>query len=160
FGGSFLRAFSTVVPAGNVNVSSAIVTTIDGGIPPTGSTTSAQQTTIVPLQVQVAPSFPGGNAIDFRDQSGFRLTLGRWLDDEKGGGVEANFFWLPRHSVTLSNVLNPQIITVDTGIPQQQITVSSATGTTPATVVGPTTISTVLFTANLSSSLTASTSNE
>src|SRR5262249_13688250 len=49
FGGSFLRAFSTVVPAGDVDVKSAIVTTVDGGTPPpvTARTTSAQQTTTV-----------------------------------------------------------------------------------------------------------------
>lgn len=153
FGGSFLRAFSTTVPAGNVTINAATVTFVNGI-----ESASATATSIVPLQVLVNPSFPGGNGIDFRDQGGFRLTLGRWLDDNKCCGVEASFFWLPRHSVTVSNFLNPQVVTVDTGIAQQETTVNTQ-GTT-VTTTGPTPVGDVFFTANLSSALVASTSNE
>ncbi|OAI54037.1 hypothetical protein AYO44_03910 [Planctomycetaceae bacterium SCGC AG-212-F19] len=153
FGGSFLRAFNTVVPLGSVNIQTATVTFINGV-----ATSSAQQSNPVPLQVQVTPSFPGGNGIDFRDQSGIRLSAGHWFDEDKCFGMEASVFWLPRHSVTLANLLNPQVVTVDTHFAQQQLTINTSQGI--VTTTGPTPVGDVFFTANLSSNLVGTTSNE
>jgi hypothetical protein len=153
FGGSLLRSFNADIPAGNVPINAATTTFNNGAF-----LSSTAQSFTIPLEVQASPSLPGGNSVDFRDQPGFRITLGRWFGEDKCCGMEVNFFWLPERIVQFSDQLTVNNFTVDSGIAQQRIDITTSGGTT--TVAGPNPIGDVFFTANLQSTFVARTTNE
>jgi hypothetical protein len=99
FGDLPLPPLQAVVPAGNITVFAANqIINLAGGAP---ITTISSQT--LPVQAAVATGLPGGSQRDLRDQPGYRLFAGWWLDNEKTVGFDAGYFWIWSRSQGITN---------------------------------------------------------
>lgn len=100
FGSLPLPPLQAVVPAGNITVFAANqIVNLAGG--PAIPTSIAQQT--LPVQAAVTTGLPGGSDRDLRDQPGYRLFAGWWLDNEKTVGFDAGFFWIWQRTQGITN---------------------------------------------------------
>ena len=135
-GQATLPSLGVQLPPVDIFVFSKDITTTTTG----AAVTQTSNVFITPVSatVTVDAALPGGNDIDFKDQPGFLIRAGHWLDAEQNLGVDINFFCMWRRTIDL-NAVNNVTLTTGSGVFQNNINITAP----PADSQSPGSITTV-----------------
>ncbi|MBL8798720.1 MAG: BBP7 family outer membrane beta-barrel protein [Planctomycetia bacterium] len=128
FGSVLLPTFQADVASGNVVVFRRL-STVDTSTNP-ATIINTDQAINLPVNVSVDVGLPGGQSADLRDQPGYRVTAGWWVDSNQEWGWEASYFWLWNRDVGFTNGLNliGQTVQLAQEFDQTQTTVVTTPG--------------------------------